>query len=68
MADVDTTPVRVEVDEAEVVWRWRLEQARQLGLRPPDDEFFADSDGDLAVLRRMIRQGCDPKVAASILC
>jgi hypothetical protein len=62
---------RDERDERDEFWQvrsWRYEQALELGLTAHDAAAFADGDGDLAALRRLIEQaGCDPHVAAEIL-
>lgn len=55
-----------DVDE-DVVIAWRWEQALALGLSPEDAERYALSDGDADQLRRLIRDGCDPHVAAEVL-
>lgn len=59
---------RDQADEEMAVRSWRYESAVDLGVPVADATRFAESDGDLADLRRLIEHdGCDPHVAALIV-
>lgn len=50
-----------------LVSAWRLEQALHLDVPLEDAERFADSAGDLALLRRLVAAGCEPRLAVQIV-
>ena len=53
--------------EAQRVYRWRVEQAVELGLTRRDAILFATSSADLEELRLRIRQGCPPDQVLGIV-
>lgn len=50
-----------------VVWQWRYDQARALGLTIEQAATFADGRGDLGLLRALVDRGCPPRLALRIL-
>lgn len=56
-----------EVDETEAVYRHRYREARDAGMSIVEAQLFADSDGDLAVLRKLLAAGCTPQMILRIL-
>ena len=56
-----------EFPEFRRVLAWREREALDLGLPPQEAEVFAYSDGDLGLLRDLIRGGCPPTVAFLIV-
>ena len=44
--------------EAQQVYRHRYREAREAGMSIVEASLFADSDGDLAELRRLVELGC----------
>ena len=58
--------VDIRPNEAEVVWAWRAEQLRRLGL----SRFFADVFADAVDWHQfaaLVRRGCPPMVALEIV-
>jgi hypothetical protein len=49
-----------------VVFR-RFREAREAGLTLVEARLFAESDADIGVLRKLVRDGCPPKTMARIL-
>ena len=47
-----------ETAEREQVYRHRYKEARDAGMSIVEASLFADSDGDLAELRRLVQLGC----------
>lgn len=47
--------------------QWRFECAREVGLTKLEARLFAESDGSLAVLRRLAELGCRPQDIARIV-
>ena len=43
------------------VRNWRYDEARKAGLTPVEALMFAQSDRDLAELRRLVEKGCPPE-------
>jgi hypothetical protein len=69
MASASATPSepllsRVDDDE---VFRWRLEQFRQLGLSDLQAAELAASGADLGQARYLLGSGCPPQLALQIL-
>lgn len=58
-------------DETEQEWQrveWRYDQARRVGVDADAATRFAQGDGDVELLRRLIlKQGCDPETAVQIV-
>lgn len=54
-------------DEMLEVRRRRYQEARNAGLTIPEALLFADSDADLRWLRKLVADGCDPTLIASIV-
>jgi hypothetical protein len=54
-------------DEVLEVRRRRYKEARAAGLSLVESQLFADSETDIGELRRLVRDGCDPALMASIL-
>jgi hypothetical protein len=42
------------------VRNWRYDEARQAGLTPVEAAMFAESDADLAELRKLVEKGATP--------
>jgi hypothetical protein len=61
----------MERDEQELEWariEWRYDQARRVGVPADEATRFAQGDGDVEQLRRLIvKNGCDPQTAARIV-
>ena len=49
------------------VFRWRVEQFRQLGFDEAEASDLAASDADLGQARHLVRIGCPPRLALQIL-
>lgn len=49
------------------VLRWRYKEARQAGLTIVEASLFAESDADLAELRRLVRDGCPTELVRLIV-
>jgi hypothetical protein len=49
------------------VFRWRLEQFRQLGLNDSQAAELAASEADLGQARYLLASGCPPELALQIL-
>lgn len=60
-------PPLVLCDEALEVRRHRYQEARAAGLSIAEAELFADGDGDVGVLRKLVAGACDPAMIAAIL-
>ena len=58
---------RLEQEEPLVVWQWRYDQARELGLTILEAGAFADSPADLGRLRELVERGCAPELALRIV-
>lgn len=62
------TPEPVETsDELLEVRRRRYKEARRAGLSIAESHLFADSETDIGVLRRLVADGCSPRLIAQIL-
>jgi hypothetical protein len=59
-------PVLSPADDDEV-FRWRLEQFRQLGLSDLQAAELAASGADLGQARYLLGSGCSPQLALQIL-
>jgi hypothetical protein len=55
------------VDERVAVYDHRLEEARQAGLTDLDAELFAGNDQDVGLLRRLVADGCAPRLIGLIV-
>jgi hypothetical protein len=44
--------------EQVAVRNWRYDEARRAGLTPVESALFAESDRDIAELRRLVKAGC----------
>jgi len=53
-------------EEARRVRTWRYRQIRALGYTRTDARVLAESDAELALIRRLIANGCPPAVAFKI--
>lgn len=47
--------------------RWRFEQATEAGLEPWEAKLFADGDGDIGELRRLVKLHASPRDIARIV-
>ena len=56
-----------ELQEAERVYYWRLCRLLDLGYAMPQAEEIASAHVDLHALERLVVDGCEPALAASIL-
>lgn len=54
-------------EEQKIVFRWRYQEARRLGLTMLEARLFAESDSDLHQLRALRKNGCPARLAADIL-
>lgn len=54
-------------DELLEVRRRRYQEARRAGLSIAESHLLADSDTDLRLLRKLVKDGCDPSLIAHIL-
>lgn len=61
--DEETTECR----EARRVRRRRYQEAIDAGLGCAEAAIFADNGEDIGLLRRLIRDGCDPALIAAIV-
>jgi hypothetical protein len=59
-------PILSRADDDEV-FRWRLEQFRQLGLSDLQAAELAASGADLGQARYLLGSGCSPQLALQIL-
>jgi hypothetical protein len=48
------------------VLRWRFQQIRRLGMSHIEARLLAESGADLALVRRLIANGCSPTLALKI--
>jgi hypothetical protein len=55
------------LEEAERVYYWRLCRLLDLGYAMPQAEEIASAGVDLHALERLVVDGCEPALAASIL-
>jgi hypothetical protein len=62
--DEDQTSQRSEEERCVRAWRYR--QIRALGYTRTDAHLLAESDAELALIRRLIENGCPPAVALKI--
>ncbi len=62
--DEEQPPERSE--EERRVRDWRYRQIRALGYTRTDARALAESDAELALIRRLIANGCPPAVAFKI--
>lgn len=60
------TDERRRVESLEVIAR-RYDEAKQAGLRHDEAILFAESSTDIALLRRLVAGGCEPKLIARIV-
>jgi hypothetical protein len=69
MASASTTPSEPLLSRADddEVFRWRLEQFRQLGLSDLQAAELAASGADLGQARYLLGSGCSPQLALQIL-
>ena len=58
----------LEQDEESVhVYLRRRKEARRAGLTIVEAQMFAESDVDIGVLRKLVRDGCDPDLIREIV-
>jgi hypothetical protein len=69
MASASATPSEPLLSRADddEVFRWRLEQFRQLGLGDLQAAELAASGADLGQARYLLGSGCSPQLALQIL-
>lgn len=49
------------------VRNWRFDEARKAGLAGVEAALFAESDRDLAELRKLVKAGCTPEQIRAIV-
>ena len=49
------------------VRNWRFDEARKAGLSGVEAALFAESDRDLAELRKLVKAGCTPEQIRAIV-
>lgn len=60
-------PATVPSDRCADVYRWRYREARQAGMTIIEASLFADSQADLAQLRKLVAAGCAPELILAIV-
>jgi len=58
-------PARLTGEDLQVAV-WRYAECRRVGLLPEEARFFAESPGDLGLLRKLVADGCPPSLALRI--
>jgi hypothetical protein len=48
------------------VLRWRFRESRKLGLSHVEARLLAETGADLALVRRLVAEGCPPSLALKI--